>query len=101
GLMAFTPGFTGLNLGLAPFVMQRLGIDIAPTSTLIVVVAITLSQLAINLMGVRIASRINNIAAFTAELGLSIVLTLILLVIGFITHPVQSVGFLSTSTVSG
>ena len=101
GLMAFTPGFTGLNLGLAPFVMQRLGIEITPTSTLIVVVTITLSQLAINLMGVKIASRINNIAAFTAELGLSIVLTLILLAIGFITHPVQSIGFLSTSSVTG
>jgi amino acid transporter len=101
GLMAFTPGFTGLNLGLAPILMQRLGIDISPTTTLVVVVAITLSQLAINLAGVRIASRINNVAAFTAELGLSVVLTLILLVVGFVTHPVQSVGFLTTSSVSG
>ena len=40
GLMAFTPGFTGLNLGLAPILMQRLGIDITPTTTLIVVVAL-------------------------------------------------------------
>lgn len=101
GLMAFTPGFTGLNLGLAPIFMQRLGIDISPGTTLIVVVAVTLSQLAINLAGVRIASRINNVAAFTAELGLSIVLTFILLLVGFVTHPVQSVGFLTTTSVSG
>lgn len=100
GLMAFTPGFTGLNLGLAPILMQRLGIDITPTTTLIVVVTLTLSQLAINLAGVRIASRINNVAAFTAELGLSIVLTLILLAVGFVTHPVQSIGFLTTSSVA-
>lgn len=100
GLMAFTPGFTGLNLGLAPILMQRLGIEITPTSTLVVVVAVTVSQLAINLAGVRIASRINNIAAFTAELGLSVVLTLVLLAVGFITHPVQSISFLGTSSVS-
>ena len=100
GLMAFVPGFTGLNLGLAPILMQRIGIEITPTSTLVVVVALTLSQLAINLAGVRIASRINNVAAFTAELGLSVVLTLILLVVGFVTHPVQPVGFLTTSSVS-
>ena len=100
GLMAFTPGFTGLNLGLAPILMQRLGIEITSTSTLVVVVAITVSQLAINLAGVRIASRINNVAAFTAELGLSIVLTLILLIVGFVTNPVQSIGFLGTSSVS-
>jgi amino acid transporter len=65
-----------------------------------VVVAITASQLAINLAGVRIASRINNVAAFTAELGLSIVLTLNLLIVGFVTNPVQSFSFLSTSSVA-
>jgi amino acid transporter len=57
--------------------------------------------MAINLAGVAIASRINNIAAFTAELGLSIILTLILLIVGFVTHPVQSIGFLGTSSVGG
>jgi amino acid transporter len=98
GLMAFTPGFTGLNLGLAPILMNRLGVEINPTNVMVVTILLTVSQLLINLAGVRIASRINNIAAYTAELGLSVVLTLILLIVGFITHPVQSVGFLTTST---
>lgn len=98
GLMAFTPGFTGLNLGLAPILMNRLGVEINPTNVMVVTILLTVSQLLINLAGIRIASRINNIAAYTAELGLSIVLTLILLIVGFITHPVQSVGFLTTST---
>src|SRR4051812_47850628 len=98
GLMAFTPGFTGLNLGLAPILSSRLGIEITPTNIMVVTIALAVSQLLINLAGVRIASRINNIAAYTAELGLSIVLTLILLVVGFVTHPVQSVSFLTTST---
>jgi amino acid transporter len=98
GLMAFTPGFTGLNLGLAPILLSRLGIEISVLSIAITTITLTLSQLLINLAGVRIASRINNIAAYTAELGLSIVLTLILLVVGFITNPVQDVGFLTTST---
>jgi amino acid transporter len=100
GLMAFTPGFTGLNLGLAPLISERLGLEINPTTIMIVTIALTLSQMAINLAGVAIASRINNIAAFTAELGLSIVLTLVLLIVGFVTNPVQSVGFLSTSNVA-
>jgi amino acid transporter len=98
GLMAFTPGFTGLNLGLAPILMNRLGVEINPTNVMVVTILLTVSQLLINLAGIRIASRINNVAAYTAELGLSIVLTLILLIVGFITHPVQSVGFLTTST---
>jgi amino acid transporter len=100
GLMAFTPGFTGLNLGLAPLISEKLGLEINPTNIMIVTIVLTLSQMAINLAGVAIASRINNIAAFTAELGLSIVLTLVLLLVGFITHPVQSVSFLSTSNVA-
>jgi amino acid transporter len=98
GLMAFTPGFTGLNLGLAPILLSRLGIEISVLSVAVTTIALTLSQLLINLAGVKIASRINNIAAYTAELGLSIVLTLILLVVGFITNPVQDVSFLTTST---
>lgn len=100
GLMAFIPGFTGLNFGLAPFLLERLGLTITPTSTLVVVVVVTLTQLAINLIGVKVAARINNVAAFVAELGLSIVLTIILLVVGFITHPVQQVGFLATRSVT-
>jgi amino acid transporter len=98
GLMAFTPGFTGLNLGLSPILLSRLGIEISVANIAIATILLTVSQLLINLAGVRIASRINNVAAFTAELGLSIVLTLILLVVGFITNPVQGIGFLTTST---
>jgi len=97
GLMAFTPGFTGLNLGLAPILMNRIGVEINPTNVMVVTILLTVSQLLINLAGVRIASRINNVAAYTAELGLSVVLTAILLIVGFVTHPVQSIGFLTTS----
>jgi amino acid transporter len=100
GLMAFIPGFTGLNFGLAPILLNRLGIEITPTSTLIVVLIVLASQLAINLAGVRIASRINNAVAFTVEIGLSIILTAILLIVGFVTNPVQSVSFLTTSSVA-
>ena len=97
GLMAFTPGFTGLNLGLSPILLNRLGIDINAGSIAVTTIVLTVSQLIINLAGVRIASRINNVAAFTAELGLSVVLTVVLLIVGFITNPVQSVSFLTTS----
>jgi amino acid transporter len=101
GLMAFTPGFTGLNLGLAPILSNRLGIEITPVNMMLVTIALTLTQMFINLAGVAIASRINNIAAFTAELGLSIILTIVLLIVGFITNPVQDFSFLTTSSVSG
>ena len=37
GLMAFIPGFTGLNFGLAPVLLNRLGLEITATSTLVVV----------------------------------------------------------------
>jgi amino acid transporter len=100
GLMAFIPGFTGLNFGLAPVLLNRLGLEITPTSTLVVVILVLASQLAINLAGVRIASRINNAVAFAVEIGLSIILTAILLVVGFLTNPVQDVGFLTTSSVA-
>ncbi len=100
GLMAFIPGFTGLNFGLAPVLLNRLGMEITPTSTLVVVIVVLASQLAINLAGVRIASRINNAVAFAVEIGLSIILIAILLVVGFITNPVQSFSFLTTSSVA-
>ena len=100
GLMAFIPGFTGLNFGLAPVLLNRLGLEITPTSTLVVVIVVLASQLAINLAGVRIASRINNAVAFAVEIGLSIIMVAILLVVGFITNPVQDVGFLTTSSVA-
>ena len=29
GLMAFTPGFTGLNLGLSPILLSRLGVEVS------------------------------------------------------------------------
>ncbi|BDX30156.1 putative amino-acid permease [Mycobacterium antarcticum] len=101
GLMAFIPGFTGLNFGLAPVLLNRLGIEITTTSTLIVVVVVLVSQLAINLAGVRVASRINNAVAFAVEIGLSIILTAILLIVGFVTNPVQGLSFLTTTTVDG
>ncbi|MDX1883902.1 amino acid permease [Mycolicibacterium sp. 120270] len=99
GLMAFIPGFTGLNFGLAPVLLNRLGIDITTTSTVAVVLIVLLTQLTINLAGVRVASRINNAVAFAVEIGLSIILTAILLVVGFVINPVQDFSFLSTTTV--
>jgi amino acid transporter len=102
GLMAFTPGFTGLNLGLAPILMNRLGVEINPTNVMVVTILLTVSQLLINLAGIRIASRINNVAAYTAELGLSIVLTLILLIVGFLTTSTPGDnGFLVAFLLSG
>ncbi|HEY7605384.1 MAG TPA: amino acid permease [Actinomycetes bacterium] len=95
--MAFIPGFSGLNLGLAPILSERLGLSLSKTSILVVVVVLTLSQFLINLARVKIASRINNVAAFTAELAASIVLTLILLVVGFIINRENSLSFLTSS----
>jgi amino acid transporter len=95
--MAFIPGFSGLNLGLAPILSERLGLSLSKTSILVVVVVLTLSQFLINLARVKIASRINNVAAFTAELAASIVLTLILLVVGFIINRENSLSFLASS----
>jgi amino acid transporter len=66
-----------------------------------VVVIVLASQLGINLAGVRIASRINNAVAFTVEIGLSIILTAILLVVGFVTNPLQGFSFLTTTTAAG
>jgi amino acid transporter len=62
-----------------------------------VVIVLVLSQFLINLAGVRIAARINNVAAFTAELAASIVLTLILLVVGLVINRENSLGFLTSS----
>jgi amino acid transporter len=101
GLMAFIPGFTGLNFGLAPVLLNRLGLEITTTSTFVVVIIVLASQLGINLAGVRIASRINNAVAFAVEIGLSIILTAILLIVGLVSNPVESVGFLGTTVVEG
>jgi amino acid transporter len=95
GLMAFIPGFTGLNFGLAGVLLPKLGIE--PTTVHLSLVAglATITQLVINIAGVRIASRINTTVAFVVEISLSVVMTAILLVVGFVVKQHHDFSYLT------
>jgi amino acid transporter len=95
GLMAFIPGFTGLNYGLAGVLLPKVGIDPTTAHLSLVAALATITQLVINIAGVRIASRINTTVAFAVEIALSVVMTGILLVVGFFVHRHHGVGYLT------
>jgi len=95
GLMAFIPGFTGLNYGLAGILLPKLGIEASAVTLSVAAGIATLTQLVINVAGVRIASRINTTVAFAVEITLSVLMTLILLVVGFFTNKQHDLSYLT------
>ena len=95
GLMAFIPGFTGLNYGLAGVLLPMVGVDPSAANLSMVAAVATISQLAINIAGVRIASRINTTVAFAVEISLSVVMTGILLLAGLAVHRHHDVSYLT------
>lgn len=95
GLMAFIPGFTGLNFGLASVLLPKLGIDPTQSHLAIAAMLATLTQLVINVVGVRIASLINTTVALAVEIALAIVMTGILLIVGFFTNREHGVSYLT------
>ena len=98
GLMAFIPGFTGLNYGLGSVLLPKLGFATSPGNLALVAAAATITQLVINGAGVKIASRINTTVAFIVEISLSIVMTIILLIVGiFVKHP-HSLSYLTVQS---
>ncbi len=98
GLMAFIPGFTGLNFGLGSVLLTRLGIETSQANLALVAALATLSQLAINAIGVKVASRINNVVALAVEIALAIVMTAILLVVGLSSGADHNLGYLFESS---
>lgn len=95
GLMAFIPGFTGLNLGLAGVLLPKLGIDPTGGNLAFAAALATISQLLINVVGVKVASKINTAVAFAVEIALSIVMTAILLAVGLFVNPTHDLSYLT------
>jgi amino acid transporter len=95
GLMAFIPGFTGLNFGLASVLLPNMGIEPTQGHLALAAALATLSQLAINIAGVKIASRINTTVAFAVEIALSIVMTAVLLIVGLFANRKHDLSYLT------
>jgi amino acid transporter len=101
GLMAFIPGFTGLNYGLAGILLPKLGVEATAVALSLTAALATITQLLINAAGVRIASRINTTVAFAVEITLSVVMTVILLVVGFFTKKQHDLRYLTHPASAG
>ncbi|MFV0461670.1 MAG: APC family permease [Nostocoides sp.] len=98
GLMAFIPGFTGLNYGLAGVLLPTLGIEPTTAALSITAASATIVQFVINAIGVRVAARINTTVAFVVEIALSIVMTVILLIVGLVGNPRHSISYFTESS---
>jgi amino acid transporter len=102
GLCYLSVGGAGITfVVVAPLWATILGLDPTnPTSNLIITVILFALALAINIVSIALAARINNIAVFTEIIG-TVVVALILIIL-FATKPLHPVSFLfNTGGVTG
>src|SRR6266852_1274247 len=94
GLSYLAVGAAGINfVVVAPVIATILNLDAAnPTVNLVITVVIFLAVLAINIISIALASRINNVAVFTEIVGM-VGFGLVLFVI-WATKPKHSITFL-------
>jgi len=94
GLCYLAVGAAGINfVVLAPLIATILGLDAAnPTINLVITIVIFAAVLAINIISIALAARINNVAVFTEIVGM-VGFGVILFVLWAI-HPNHSITFL-------
>src|SRR5712692_7765902 len=100
GLSYLAVGAAGINfVVVAPLIASIVGLDATnPTINLVITVVIFLAVLAINIISIALASRINNVAVFTEIAGM-VGFGLILFVLWAI-HPNHSIAFLGEEAVA-
>ena len=69
GLIGFAVGAAGTIYGVTPYFLSEFGINITVTSNILGAVVLTVVVAAINIAGIRLASRLNNIAGITELIG--------------------------------
>lgn len=97
GLAYLSVGAAAINfVVVAPLVATLIGLDATnPTVNLVITLVIFALNLAINIISIALAARINNIAVFTEIVGM--VGFAIILFIAWAIHPNHSFGFLAST----
>lgn len=86
GLIGFMMGATGGPLGIAPFWLSEFGISVTTGSSVIAAAVIVVGLAVINIIGTKVATRVNTFAV-VAEIVSGIVIAIGLLITAIINHP--------------
>jgi amino acid transporter len=92
GLIGFAVGCAGTIYGVTPYFMSEFGINDTVNAQILCAVVLALIVMVINVFGIRLASRLNNIAVVTELVG-GVGISIAILITAIINHP-HNVGFL-------
>lgn len=85
-LTGYVIGTAGTIFGVAPYFLTEVGITVSTGTQIAASIVLMVAVTAINIAGVRLAARINNVAVVTEILG-AVVVALVLLIFAIANHP--------------
>ena len=92
GLIGFAVGCAGTIYGVTPYFMSEFGINDTVNAQILCAAVLAVIVMMINVFGIRLASRLNNIAVITELIG-GVGISIAILITALIKHP-HNVGFL-------
>jgi amino acid transporter len=92
GLIGFAVGCAGTIYGVTPYFMSEFGISVTRNAQIISAIVLTAFVATINIMGIRLAARLNNMAVVTEIVG-GVGVAVAILIYAIIKHP-HNVSFL-------
>jgi amino acid transporter len=92
GLIGFAVGCAGTIYGVTPYFLSELGISVTRNAQIFGAIVLTVIVATINIMGIRLASRLNNMAVITEIIG-GVGISLAIFIYALLKHP-HNVSFL-------
>jgi amino acid transporter len=92
GLIGFAVGCAGTIYGVTPYFLSEFGITVTRNANIFGAIVLTLIVATINVMGIRLASRLNNMAVVTEIVG-GVGISVAILIYAIVKHP-HNVSFL-------
>jgi len=92
GLIGFAVGCAGTIYGVTPYFMSEFGINDTVNAQIVCAAVLAIIVMLINVFGIRLASRLNNIAVVTEIIG-GVGVAIAIFIYALIKHP-HNVGFL-------
>jgi amino acid transporter len=86
GLIGFAVGCAGTIYGVTPYFLSEFGVSVTRNAQIFGAIVLTIVVAAINIMGIRLASRLNNMAVVSEIVG-GVGIALAILIYAIIKHP--------------
>jgi len=86
GLIGFAVGCAGTIYGVTPYFLSEFGITATRNANIFGAIVLTLVVATINIMGIRLASRLNNMAVVTEIVG-GVGIAVAILIYAIVKHP--------------